>query len=73
MALHTFTVACLICGLELMMNYHSKLREGGYFKAEALRPVAAHCIGYPLVSIGMYDLLSLLRSEVNGVLLIGRK
>ena len=53
-AVHTFTVACLIVALEMMMNYHSKLREGGSFKAEALRPVAAHCIGYPLVSIGKY-------------------
>lgn len=51
-ALHTFTVASLIVVLEMLINYHSKLREGGYFKAEALRPVAAHCIGYPLVSIG---------------------
>ena len=52
MALHTFTVASLIVLLEMLINYHSKLREGGYFKAEALRPIAAHCIGYPLVSIG---------------------
>ena len=52
-AFHTVTVVCLIVSLEVVMNYHSKLREGGYFKADVLRPVAAHCIGYPLVSIGM--------------------
>ena len=35
----------------------------GYYFAEGLKPVAAHCIGYPLVSIGL--LLSSLISDLS--------
>jgi len=51
-AIPTFAVASLIVALEFLMTYHFPLRQTQIVKGEYLRPIAAHCIGYPLVSIG---------------------
>jgi len=47
----TFVMACLILCVEAFINY-KHIRSDELFYSDNLRPIASHCIGYPLVSLG---------------------
>jgi hypothetical protein len=47
----TFMLACIILGLEKFVSnpYHYSEK---IYESDTYRPIAAHCIGYPIVSLG---------------------
>lgn len=46
----TFMLACIILGLDTFVwNHYSKEKT---YESVNFRPIAAHCIGYPIVSLG---------------------
>ena len=50
----TFMLTCIIIGLETFVSnpYHYSKEKISY-ESDNFRPIAAHCIGYPIVSIGL--------------------
>jgi len=49
----TFMLTCIIIGLETFISnpYHYS-KERTSYESESFRPIAVHCIGYPIVSLG---------------------
>ena len=48
----TFTLLLVICCAECFVTYRNIRNDQWMYQSSAVRPLALHCIGFPLVSIG---------------------